>query len=493
MPKEGVSFSIHGICAGSVASYESSSLLCGSIAFSAGCVSAAAHLQRLSPLSHTKTTENGRETQEMLVVAVEARTVAWDLISLVFVDTAVSKHLWRVVFLCSYAAWRSSMALTPSRVVGLPWLPVSVRPGWQRRGPRAKLGRDRFDRATLGSAGVVLGRVVLRAVRTVDTDGRGKILVTEKSYKQGEMLFVEEPVIEILQESPQPSMKDLKRWIDLFVQLPEEKQQGILELCCNEVAPKGVLASLLGQTGEGAKALSGDLPVEVVWKFLRIMEGNSFQVPTDAGVRVELVLLGSRMNHSCLPNALRGPGREKGTVEVRALRDLGEGEEVNVSYIGEALSKPTAPRRAILEARWQFKCLCERCQASDVLRAFRCEVCGGTHLVPGVGTGDSENSVGPCLACGAPGFAVDALERRWDVAFLAAEQDLGRAGRAVTAALEAKDGAALTAAVKDAFEALAAANRAEENCTLQMSHHLRLRFRKAWIKGRVWSLPSLPN
>jgi len=336
----------------------------------------------------------------------------------------------------------------------------------------------------LGSAGVVLGRVVLRAVRTVDTDGRGKILVTEKSYKQGEMLFVEEPVIEILQESPQPSMKDLKRWIDLFVQLPEEKQQGILELCCNEVAPKGVLASLLGQTGEGAKALSGDLPVEVVWKFLRIMEGNSFQVPTDAGVRVELVLLGSRMNHSCLPNALRGPGREKGTVEVRALRDLGEGEEVNVSYIGEALSKPTAPRRAILEARWQFKCLCERCQASDVLRAFRCEVCGGTHLVPGVGTGDSENSVGPCLACGAPGFAVDALERRWDVAFLAAEQDLGRAGRAVTAALEAKDGAALTAAVKDAFEALAAANRAEENCTLQMSHHLRLRFRKARVTLR---------
>ncbi len=379
------------------------------------------------------------------------------------------------------------MALTPSRVAGLPWLPVSVRPGLHRRGPSAK-GRDRCNRATLGSLSVVLGRLVLRAVQTVDTDGRGKILVTEKSYKQGETLFVEEPVIEVLQESPQPNMKDLKRWVDLFAQLPEEKRQSILELCCNEVAPNGGLASLLGQTGEGAKALSGDLPVEVVWKFLRIMEGNSFQVPTDAGVRVEMVLLGSRMNHSCLPNALRGPG-QNGTVEVRALRDIGEGEEVNVSYISEALSKPTAPRRAILEARWQFKCLCERCQASDVLRAFRCEVCGGTHLVPGVGTGDSdsENSVGPCLACGAPGFAVDALERRWDVAFLTAEQHLGRAGRAVTAALEAKDGAALTAAVKDAFEALAAANRAEENRTLQMSHHLRLRFRKAWInwmKGR---------
>ena len=44
-----------------------------------GCVSAAAHLQRLSPLSHAKTTENGTETQEMLVVGVEVGTFAWDL------------------------------------------------------------------------------------------------------------------------------------------------------------------------------------------------------------------------------------------------------------------------------------------------------------------------------------------------------------------------------------------------------------------------------
>lgn len=120
-------------------------LLCGSIAFSAGCVSAAAHLQRLSPLSHTKTTENGRETQEMLVVAVEARTVAWDLISLVFVETAVSKHLWSVVFLCSLevehgthtqSGCRSPMA---SRV-GATWMATARAKG--KAGPRSMRSSD---------------------------------------------------------------------------------------------------------------------------------------------------------------------------------------------------------------------------------------------------------------------------------------------------------------------------------------------------------------
>ena len=81
----------------------------------------------------------------MLVVAVEARTVAWDLISLVFVETAVSKHLWSVVFLCSLevehgthtqSGCRSPMA---SRV-GATWMATARAKG--KAGPRSMRSSD---------------------------------------------------------------------------------------------------------------------------------------------------------------------------------------------------------------------------------------------------------------------------------------------------------------------------------------------------------------
>lgn len=91
-------------------------------------------------------------------------------------------------------------------------------------------------------------------------------------------------------------------------------------------------------------------------------EGSStwwFWRPTSLGDGLFLTF--SRMNHSCEPNAswdtdLHG---RPGVMSVWAERDIGEGEEITISYIpvhGRSVEK----RRQMLR-RWGFECRCEKC------------------------------------------------------------------------------------------------------------------------------------
>lgn len=76
----------------------------------------------------------------------------------------------------------------------------------------------------------------------------------------------------------------------------------------------------------------------------------------------------SRINHSCIPNAVffptsAGPGstaRERPWMAVRAVRDLAAGEELTVAYVRPGLS---AARRADkLDRVYGFQCTCGACQ-----------------------------------------------------------------------------------------------------------------------------------
>ena len=76
----------------------------------------------------------------------------------------------------------------------------------------------------------------------------------------------------------------------------------------------------------------------------------------------------SRLNHSCAPNlastGARGiHGFADATAEVAALRDVAEGEELFISYLTEDdLEKPTSARRALLQSKYNFVCVCGRCE-----------------------------------------------------------------------------------------------------------------------------------
>jgi SET and MYND domain-containing protein len=89
------------------------------------------------------------------------------------------------------------------------------------------------------------------------------------------------------------------------------------------------------------------------------MKTNSFRATSPDGTPIGLLLdpVFALANHSCTPNAeLQCDGRH---IQLRALREIKEGEQIFISYIDE--SEYLEARRQILEERYFFKCDCERC------------------------------------------------------------------------------------------------------------------------------------
>ncbi|KAL4159563.1 hypothetical protein PRNP1_000140 [Phytophthora ramorum] len=84
------------------------------------------------------------------------------------------------------------------------------------------------------------------------------------------------------------------------------------------------------------------------------------------------------INHSCQPNCTWSNAGD-GIMEVRALRDINEGEEITLSYIG--IDRERSERRKELRETKHFDCQCERCTAplnesvDRYLEGFCCPPC----------------------------------------------------------------------------------------------------------------------
>jgi hypothetical protein len=89
---------------------------------------------------------------------------------------------------------------------------------------------------------------------------------------------------------------------------------------------------------------------------LTIFRSNAFNIEDD---RIGLFPKLARINHSCRPNAGNGWSEKTQKRVIYAMRDIGEGEEITVSYI--PLLKPTSERQARL-AQYGFLCDCAACK-----------------------------------------------------------------------------------------------------------------------------------
>ena len=76
--------------------------------------------------------------------------------------------------------------------------------------------------------------------------------------------------------------------------------------------------------------------------------------------------LGSLLNHSCNPNcAVVFRGR---TQVIRAIRDIGAGEELTITYV-DAMLEPD-DRNIALMRKYRFSCVCDRCGGDGTRRAM---------------------------------------------------------------------------------------------------------------------------
>eukprot|EP01059_Diplonema_ambulator_P012450 TRINITY_DN2277_c0_g1_i1.p1 TRINITY_DN2277_c0_g1~~TRINITY_DN2277_c0_g1_i1.p1 ORF type:complete len:513 (+),score=164.52 TRINITY_DN2277_c0_g1_i1:459-1997(+) len=84
-----------------------------------------------------------------------------------------------------------------------------------------------------------------------------------------------------------------------------------------------------------------------------------FRVADKGKIGSALFLAGSRINHSCVPNAVQVFCHQTGSIRITALRTIKEGDEVTITYCPLHLNKRSRHEKL------RFTCACERCSAEE--------------------------------------------------------------------------------------------------------------------------------
>ncbi|KAG8361101.1 hypothetical protein FVEN_g891 [Fusarium venenatum] len=86
---------------------------------------------------------------------------------------------------------------------------------------------------------------------------------------------------------------------------------------------------------------------------------------TAGGLECGLFTEFCRMNHSCTPNICWVYDELSGMMEVYAVRDIGQDEEIYNSYIEVACSRQTRLKEL---SNWGFACSCPACEGPDAVK-----------------------------------------------------------------------------------------------------------------------------
>lgn len=172
-----------------------------------------------------------------------------------------------------------------------------------------------------------------------ETDGKGLGIFARCDIRQGTRVITESPLIEVDLEG-----RNASKIVMAFKQLPLQQQEQYLTL--HYYASDGFKRSVEEEIGQ-----SWDSIPELDRTVLGIWGTNAY---------VNVFLLSSRINHSCLPNIQHSwhPGLEQEVFH--AVRDITAGEELTVSYLGP-LNGDKKRRQGDLDD-WGFKCSCPVCE-----------------------------------------------------------------------------------------------------------------------------------
>lgn len=208
-------------------------------------------------------------------------------------------------------------------------------------------------------------------------EGRGLGLFTTRSIPAYSEILREAPLI-LLEPTD-----DLPQLYEQFISLrkpgsDEALQRRYLALSHQEVPQRDQrLREKLTERGFDAAT------VEEMVLVASIMQTNAFNVDVGNGMGCNHRALFpqiARINHSCVPNAhvcyypsststitatekpassLHHRRRQEGRMVVHALRNLHEGEEVQIAYFSILLSRPERQTKA---QKWGFTCRCPACE-----------------------------------------------------------------------------------------------------------------------------------
>ena len=192
-------------------------------------------------------------------------------------------------------------------------------------------------------------------VRPLPGKGLGVIVTRIASFARGERILCEEPLI-AWRSSPGPS--GTHDWNSLESQVEADTRRDDFYSLCDKFSDSG---NGLAKTARGIWN-SNSFPMEDI-----IADGLA--AAKDGVHRSAVYRLCSRINHSCRPNCFAAWNALLGRQTLHALRDIGQGEELTVAYVGGAEAGVRASRRQMLADKYHFDCACEACSLTVVTRS----------------------------------------------------------------------------------------------------------------------------
>jgi tetratricopeptide (TPR) repeat protein len=269
--------------------------------------------------------------------------------------------------------------------------------------------------------------------------GRGHGLLARRAFAKGEVVLSERPlcVTNMMEHLEDPKLLEIVPQLSQFADESAGKlgySEGALGII-NQIAARVAELEFAKQSPRDQKrwmALhDGFAPMEpssAVQKKAKktaasIVRTNGFP---ESESRCHLYELISRINHSCAPNVTRRFDEKRGEADIVATRDIDAGEECCLALISEIGERATDERREMLRMKYNFECMCERCEPS-VAAAER------VPLPPppppkaaAVATQEAQSSGAPQEAWAATKARADEASRagEWEVALRAYEQCL---------------------------------------------------------------------
>ncbi len=250
--------------------------------------------------------------------------------------------------------------------------------------------------------------------------GKGLLLHGGHQMEAGDVIFSERVV---MKGWGVDFGEQLSTWAQQFLSLPPAHQAAVLALHANEKI-EGKETSLmldmcnpLYRSPDKTVREYSEEEVKAIWsrngvnvptgmmadtlQAIRVMKTNSFSWEYEKYSVLFLTL--SRVNHSCEPNCIRVErkvGNDDVWVDIVALRNISDGEELTISYLADNETCQSWARRQSFLQGWKFTCCCAACsRLVDVYRAFACpsdKGCKGTVR----GLNGRTSDLSSCDKCG---------------------------------------------------------------------------------------------
>jgi hypothetical protein len=179
-------------------------------------------------------------------------------------------------------------------------------------------------------------------IEVKESAGKGLGVFATADIPCGTRVLAEEPLLKVDEENG--STKDI---LLAFEKLSVSQKESYLQL--REFAGAAFKCSAEAEIGRDWEAMS---PLER--KILAIWAANAFG---------HVFLLGSRFNHSCIPNIHFAYNPDLGKETFHAVRNITAGEELTITYI-DGINRTKGQRLAELDKR-EFVCDCPACENTE--------------------------------------------------------------------------------------------------------------------------------